>query len=91
MTDDASWEDRLGHASATYSRFVPGAEPERVLASMERRMGALGTFAFAAVGEMWDRPQLNRRDRSLMISRCWRRSLAPRSSSCTPRSGFATA
>ena len=67
MTDDASWEDRLEHAFATFSRFVPDAEPARVLASMERRMGALGTFAFAAVGEMWDRPQLARRDRSLMI------------------------
>lgn len=67
MTDDASWDDRLAHAFETYSRFVPNAEPGRVLASMERRMGALGTFAFAAVGEMWDRPQLNRRDRSLMI------------------------
>ena len=67
MADDATWEDRLEHASATFSRFVPDAEPARVLASMERRMGALGTFAFATVGEMWDRPGLNRRDRSLMI------------------------
>ncbi len=62
-----TWEDRLQHANETYARFVPEAEPARVLASMERRMGALGTYAFAAVGEMWDRPQLNRRDRSLMI------------------------
>ena len=67
MAGDTSWEDRLRHASATFSRFVPDAEPARVLASMERRLGALGTFAFAAVGEMWDRPQLDRRDRSLMI------------------------
>ena len=67
MGDDASWEDRLGHAFATFSRFVPDAEPARVLASMERRLGALGTFAFATVGEMWDRPVLDRRDRSLMI------------------------
>jgi 4-carboxymuconolactone decarboxylase len=57
----------MKHASNTYARFVPDADPKRVLASMERSMGALGTFAFAAVGEMWDRPQLNRRDRSLMI------------------------
>lgn len=61
------WEDRFAHASETFSRFVPEAEPARALASMERRLGALGTFAFTAVGEMWDRPQLNRRDRSLMI------------------------
>ena len=64
---DGTWEDRLEHAFKTFSRFVPDAEPERVFASMERRMGALGTFAFATVGEMWDRPVLDRRDRSLMI------------------------
>ncbi len=65
--DTVTWEERLNHARNTYSQFLPEAEPDRVLASMERRMGALGTYAFAAVGEMWDRPQLNRRDRSLMI------------------------
>jgi 4-carboxymuconolactone decarboxylase len=63
----ADWEDRVRRASNTFSRFVPDAEPARVLASMERNMGALGTFAFTAVGEMWDRPALERRDRSLMI------------------------
>ena len=63
----ADWEDRIEKANETFSRFVPEAEPERVLASMERRMGALGTWAFTAVGEMWSRPQLSRRDRSLMI------------------------
>ena len=72
MTNDkvpttATWDDRFAAARETYSRFVPGAEPDRVLASMERRMGALGTYAFTAVGEMWNRPQLSRRDRSLMI------------------------
>ncbi len=63
----ATWEERLKQASQTYERFVPGVEPGRVLASMERNMGALGTFAFTAVGEMWSRPGLSRRDRSLMI------------------------
>lgn len=63
----ADWEDRFQRASNTFARFVPDADPVRVLASMERSMGALGTFAFTAVGEMWDRPQLDRRDRSLMI------------------------
>ena len=67
MADMLSWDDRLKEAFATYSRFVPGQDPARALASMERRMGALGTFAFAAVGEMWNRPLLDRRDRSLMI------------------------
>ncbi|MBL4865339.1 MAG: carboxymuconolactone decarboxylase family protein, partial [Pseudomonadales bacterium] len=63
----ADWEDRIKQANETFSRFVPEAEPERVFASMERKLGALGTLAFSAVGEMWNRPQLSRRDRSLMI------------------------
>jgi 4-carboxymuconolactone decarboxylase len=67
MADPGSWEDRYEQASETFSRFIPGVEPERVFTSMERKMGALGTFAFTAVGEMWNRPQLSRRDRSLMI------------------------
>ena len=58
MADDATWEDRLEHAFATFSRFVPDAEPARVLASMERRMGALGTFAFTAVGRCGTGPGL---------------------------------
>ena len=65
--DSKTWDDRYASAAETFRRFIPGVEPDRVLASMERKMGALGTFAFAAVGEMWDRPQLSRRDRSLMI------------------------
>lgn len=63
----ANWEERQQQANETFSRFVPEAEPARVLASMERNLGALGTFAFTAVGEMWSRPNLSRRDRSLMI------------------------
>jgi 4-carboxymuconolactone decarboxylase len=63
----ADWEERKQRASETYRRFVPDADPARVLASLESGLGALGTFAFTAVGEMWDRPQLNRRDRSLMV------------------------
>ena len=63
----SDWEQRQEHARQTFAKFVPEAEPARVLAAMERNMGALGTFAFTAVGEMWDRPQLCRRDRSLMI------------------------
>lgn len=63
----ANWEERQQQAIETFKRFVPDAEPTRVLASMERNLGALGTFAFTAVGEMWSRPNLSRRDRSLMI------------------------
>ena len=67
MAHDRSWEDRHGQACETFGRFLPDVDPDRVFVSMERKMGALGTFAFAAVGEMWNRPQLSRRDRSLMI------------------------
>ncbi len=62
-----TFETRHARARRTYARFIPDAEPEQVFAAMERRMGALGTFAFEAVGEMWDRPQLDRRDRSLIV------------------------
>jgi 4-carboxymuconolactone decarboxylase len=34
---------------------------------MERRFGALGSFGFDAVGDLWSRPQLSRRDRSLLV------------------------
>lgn len=67
MADSHSHEERWASAAETYSRFVPDAEPERVARSMRRRLGPLGTFAFETVGAMWDRPQLSRRDRSLMI------------------------
>jgi len=67
VAEPASWEQRHEQALETFARFIPGVEPERVFASMERKMGALGSFGFNAVGEMWARPQLERRDRSLMI------------------------
>ena len=43
-------------------------DPERSVRSMERRNGALGTFAVDHVlGNLWSRPQLSRRDRSLIV------------------------
>ncbi len=67
MENEASWEERYQQGCETFGRFIPEVEPDKVFHSMERKMGALGTFAFTAVGEMWSRPQLSRRDRSLMI------------------------
>lgn len=67
MGTTASWDDRHARAVETFEVFVPGVDAERVADSMERKMGALGSFAFNTVGEMWARPQLVRRDRSLMI------------------------
>ncbi|MCH9806079.1 carboxymuconolactone decarboxylase family protein [bacterium] len=60
-------EQRWDSAAETFRRFVPTAEPERVAASFSRRLGPLGSFAFEVVGDMWNRPQMQRRDRSLLI------------------------
>ena len=67
MADSSSYEARHARAREVFGRFVPGVEPERVFASMERRFGALGTFGFDAVGDLWARPALSRRDRSLLV------------------------
>jgi 4-carboxymuconolactone decarboxylase len=43
-------------------------DPERAAEAMERRHGALGSFAIDHVlGDLWSRPQLSRRDRSLIV------------------------
>lgn len=43
-------------------------DPERAAASMERRHGPLGSFAIDHVlGDLWSRPQLSRRDRSMIV------------------------
>lgn len=67
MTSSISYDERHAHACETFRRFAPDVEPERIAASRVRRSGALGSFAFDIVGEMWDRPQLGRRDRSLLV------------------------
>ncbi|MGE0383100.1 MAG: carboxymuconolactone decarboxylase family protein [Gammaproteobacteria bacterium] len=67
MAKSLSYAERHAHAVETFKRFMPGQDPERSEQALRRRMGALGSFAFEMVGEMWDRPQLSRRDRSLFI------------------------
>ncbi len=62
-----SYEERHARAADTFTVFVPDVDPERVSASLQRRLGALGGFAFDVVGEMWARPELSRRDRSLIV------------------------
>ena len=43
-------------------------EPGRLAAAMERRHGALGSYGIDHVlGTLWSRPQLSRRDRSLVV------------------------
>jgi 4-carboxymuconolactone decarboxylase len=67
MADSSSYEDRHARAAETFAVFAPDVEPGRVADSMARRLGALGGFAFDVVGEMWARPELSRRDRSLIV------------------------
>jgi 4-carboxymuconolactone decarboxylase len=59
--------ERHASAAETFRCFAPDVEPERIAASFARRQGALGSMAFDVVGDMWARPQLNRRDRSLLV------------------------
>jgi 4-carboxymuconolactone decarboxylase len=67
MSDSSSYEDRHERAAETFAVFAPDVEPDRVADSLARRLGALGSFAFDVVGEMWARAGLSRRDRSLIV------------------------
>jgi 4-carboxymuconolactone decarboxylase len=67
MTSSSSYEERHARAAESFAVFVPDVDPERVASSLGRRLGALGGFAFDVVGEMWARPELSRRDRSLIV------------------------
>src|SRR5205807_1687678 len=45
-----------------------GVDAERAATAMQRRLGALGSFAVDYVmGDLWSRPQLERRDRSIVV------------------------
>ena len=67
MAKSLSYAERHAKARETFERFLPDVDPERVAASLEKRLGALGSMAFDVVGAMWARPELSRRDRSLFI------------------------
>ena len=67
MTHSMSYEERHASAAETFKGFAPDVEPERIAESFARRQGALGSMAFDVVGAMWSRPQLSRRDRSLLV------------------------
>lgn len=67
MAVSQTYEERHASAAETFECFAPGIEPERIAASFGRRLGALGSMAFDVVGAMWSRPQLSRRDRSLLV------------------------
>ncbi len=60
--------ERRAAALDVLSTLTATDEPERAARSMERRHGAIGTFAIDHVlGHLWSRPQLSRRDRSLIV------------------------
>jgi 4-carboxymuconolactone decarboxylase len=67
MTRSMSYVERHASAAETFAVFAPDVAPERIAESFARRQGALGSLAFDVVGAMWSRPQLSRRDRSLLV------------------------
>lgn len=67
MAASKGFDERHASAAESFRIFAPGAEPERVADSLGRRQGALGSMAFDVVGAMWARPELDRRDRSLLV------------------------
>jgi 4-carboxymuconolactone decarboxylase len=67
MATSKTYSERHASAGETFKCFAPGVDPERVAAGFTRRQGALGSMAFDVVGSMWSRPQLPRRDRSLLV------------------------
>ena len=67
MTSSRTYAERHASAAETFKSFAPDVEPEAIAASLARRQGALGSMAFDVVGAMWSRPELSRRDRSLLV------------------------
>ena len=67
MADSKSYAERHASAAETFAVFAPDVAPERIAKSFAARQGALGSFAFDVVGAMWSRPELSRRDRSLLV------------------------
>ena len=62
-----SYAERRASSAETFKAFAPDVAPERIADSFARRQGALGSFAYEVVGGIWARPQLSRRDRSLLV------------------------
>jgi len=60
---------RRAAALEVFDGFTAGAhDAERSALAMQRRHGALGSFAVDVVmGDVWARPELSRRDRSLIV------------------------
>lgn len=69
MPTDRTYEERHRAAEEVLSTMQGGrVDTERAARAMYRRHGALGSFAVDVVmGDLWYRPQLARRDRSLIV------------------------
>jgi len=69
MTTSRSYEERHQTAEEVMLRMQGGrVDPERAGRAMHRRLGALGSYAVDYVmGDLWSRPQLAPRDRSLVV------------------------
>lgn len=67
--EDRTHAERRAAALEVLDGFTGGAyDPERSARAMQRRHGPLGSFAVDVVmGDVWARPQLDRRTRSLIV------------------------
>jgi 4-carboxymuconolactone decarboxylase len=65
---ERTYAERHAAGHDVISTLSPGVDPERSTRAMVRRHGALGSFAMDYVlGDLWCRPQLSRRDRSMIV------------------------
>jgi 4-carboxymuconolactone decarboxylase len=67
MAVSQTFEERQAKAAESYAVFMPGVDPATINTTLVSRLGALGSMAYDIVGGMWARPQLSRRDRSLLV------------------------
>ena len=69
MTEGRTYQERHAAAAEVFSRMQGGkVDVDRAARAMYRRHGALGSHAVDYVmGDLWSRPQLERRDRSLVV------------------------
>lgn len=69
MTTERSYDERHRAAEEVLATMQAGkVDTERAARAMYRRHGALGSYAIDVVmGDLWCRPQLARRDRSLIV------------------------
>jgi 4-carboxymuconolactone decarboxylase len=67
MSRSLTYAERHARAAESFEIFARGNDPERTAAGFAGRYGALGSAAFDVVGAMWARPELSRRDRSLLV------------------------